>query len=229
MTINYRCASTVLTAWTVLHRRTTTAVATARAVEALAQQGRARRTVRQWLLAAARQVMAQWPSSPSKEVHELKKELATVQQRVNNLKAGDAPLQQEAVACRDALATAEKTAEVAKLEEAKSSLEFQAYMESMDKRRVQVEGNLCEALRENCRLGRQLASALEARAAREKRLAASVESAEALRSQMNAAEGQYMAAMATLCSEALRLREQLGREAQLRTSTSQLSEWEQKV
>ena len=57
MTINYRCASTVLTAWTVLHRRTTTAVATARAVEALAQQGRARRTVRQWLLAAARQVM----------------------------------------------------------------------------------------------------------------------------------------------------------------------------
>lgn len=32
-----------------------------------------------------------------------------------------------------------------------------------------------QALRENCRLGRQLASALEARAAREKRLAASVE------------------------------------------------------
>ena len=35
---------------------------------------------------------------------------------------------QEAVACRDALATAEKTAEVAKLEEAKSSLEFQAVL-----------------------------------------------------------------------------------------------------
>lgn len=32
-----------------------------------------------------------------------------------------------------------------------------------------------QALRENCRLGRQLASALEARAAREKRLAASAE------------------------------------------------------
>lgn len=32
------------------------------------------------------------------------------------------------MACRDALATAEKTAEVAKLEEAKSSLEFQAIL-----------------------------------------------------------------------------------------------------
>lgn len=57
ITINCRCASTVLTAWAALHRRTTTARATARAVEALAQQGRARRMVRQWLLAAARQVM----------------------------------------------------------------------------------------------------------------------------------------------------------------------------
>ena len=38
------------------------------------------------------------------------------------------PCYQEAVACRDALATAEKTAAVAKLEEAKASLEFQAIL-----------------------------------------------------------------------------------------------------
>lgn len=230
--IQRSCLATTLVAWLRTTQRRHRAGPAAEKLTALARQGRARRVLRDWLLATARQVVAQRPASPAKEVHKLKHELAMVQQRVSRLKDGHGQLQQEAVACRNQLNAAEKAAEMARTEEQKASLEYQAYMETMEKRHVDVEGSLCEALRRNCRLARQLISAQEASAVGEKRLEASEESAAVLRSQMEAAEGQYVAAMAILCSETLRLREhreQLAKGPLTTSMPSQPSDWEQEV
>eukprot|EP00435_Cladocopium_sp_Y103_P013691 s2276_g3.t1 len=225
--IQRRCLATTLGAWLRITQRRHRAGPAAAKLTALARQGRARRVLRDWLLATARQVVAQRPASPAKEVHELKQELAMVQQRVSRLKDGHRQLHQEAVACQNQLNAAEKAAEMAKTEEQKASLEYQAYMETMEKRRIDVEGSLCEALRRNCHLARQLISAQEASAVGEKRLEASEESAAVLRSQMEAAEEQYMAAMAILCSETLRLQELA--KGPSTTSMPSPSEWEQEV
>ncbi|CAJ1428759.1 unnamed protein product [Effrenium voratum] len=171
------------------------------------------KALRRWLLAFAREVLvALSPSQPGQAQEEARcfhLELAAAERNLTCLKQQDTILQDEPLSLRASLSEAEQQAQAAAGECQRARGEFEACAESLNQSECQeVEQELCKALRVNAALARELHSASRAAAGAGARVRLLEESSVALRKQLGSAEEQYVAALATLCAEALRVREQ---------------------
>ncbi|CAE6910311.1 sqv-3 [Symbiodinium sp. KB8] len=173
------------------------------------------RTIHLWLLAFERRRLQAVPllggTMRAQAHHCFLAELRAARAAETNLAEEEALISKEAVSLRSELVPAAHDVGLASHKAEQAQMELQVQVKALEEFEcAEVEQQLCEVLRLNVELARGFRESESCVAAAAMRLDALCSSSASLRKQLDSAEQQYTAAMATLVAEAAWLREKLG-------------------